>query len=169
MIGGAVLSAYGSYKSAQAARADAHARKVASQFEAEQFRVEAGQVVAAAQRTALEEGRKSKLLESRALALAAASGGGASDPTVTKLISSLAAEGAYRSEVAMYQGEERARKLRMGVAAKEFEGEQALQAGEAKADAYQIHALSSLIGGASMFGRYGGGGPAGDSALVRNA
>lgn len=108
----------------------------------------------------MEQTRQAKLLQSRALALAAASGAGASDPTIVNLIGDTGAEGAYRSAVALYQGEEQARQLRMKAEATSYEGDLALAGGEARRSAYNTSAVSSLLSGSgTLFGRYGMGGP----------
>lgn len=184
---GSENSAEGSEKSAAGANAAADAaivagtrNRAAAEFKAKQLRDSSGQVFAGAQRTAMNEERKSTLLQSRALALAAASGGGASDPGVVKLISSIAGEGSYRKATALYEGEDRARLLRMQAAASDYEGQVAEEAGQlqaqayrtqgdaylSKADAYRTQGTGSLLKGAgsvasTLFGKYGGGGPAG--------
>jgi hypothetical protein len=144
-------------KASKAARQEARARKAAADFEAAQMEVEAGQALASGQRAVMNEDKATRIAESRALALAAASGAGASDTTVVKLISDIAAEGAYRASVARYQGEERARKLRMGAKTRRFEGEMGLAAGEAGARALSQQATANLlISGGGLLAKYGG-------------
>jgi hypothetical protein len=156
---GSVLSMEGHRQAGDAARVAGQRRNVASQFEAEQLEQAAGQSVAASQRDAAEEKRKADLLASRALALAAASGGG-TDGSVVKIISDLKGEGSYRSAVALYRGEEQARKLRMAGKAKRFEGALAEEQGVQEQGGHEIAGMASLFtGGASLYGRYGGGGP----------
>ena len=94
----------------------------AAQFQAAQLRSNAGQAQASAQRSAFDVDRQSQYVASAALASAAASGGGASDPTVLNLMARNAGEFAYRKSVALYQGEDRARAMNMQADAKEFEG-----------------------------------------------
>lgn len=161
---GADMAAAGARAAAARAQANAVRKKAALDFEAAQLRVQAGQSVAAAQHAAREQRRQAELVQSRAIAVAAASGGGVSDPTIVNMLGRIAGEGAYRAGLAIYEGEERARTLRMGAEARDFEGALALQAGadaieagELQADAYGIQKGASLFKGASsLFSKYGG-------------
>jgi hypothetical protein len=83
----------------------------AADYRAQQLRINAGQAQAGAQRQAFDVDRQTQFITSRALAVAAASGGGASDPTVVNLIARDAGEGAYRKQIALYQGNDQARLL----------------------------------------------------------
>lgn len=169
-IGGPLLQFVGAQQAAGAARSAAERTAQARNFEAAQMNVQAGQEVASSQREALEQKRVADLAVSRALALAAASGGGASDPGVTQILSALTGEGAYRSLVSLYQGESKARTLRMGAGGKRYESGVALEEGKQKASAYNMAGFGALAtGGATLYAKYGNGGPAkqqGDSALV---
>jgi hypothetical protein len=134
-----------------------------AQFQADQLRANAGQAQAAAQRSAAETDRQTQLILSRALAVAAAGGGGASDPTVVNLIAQDAAEGAYRKSVALYQGDDRARVLRLQADAKDYEGDSALVNGGMAAAGQSVKAGASILRGSardqSLFERLGGGWP----------
>lgn len=164
-------------KQAEAALVTGQQRQAVAGFEAAQLNQNAGQTIAASQRDAADAARGARLAESRALALAAASGGGASSPTVMNIIADLAGEGAYRRSVALYGGEERARSMRMAAAGREWEGQLALEAGEAgydtgmgvaksQIDAGNIAAGGSIVkGGLSMFEKYGMGGPASSGGM----
>ena len=126
------------------------------EVEAKQLETRAIQDVAVAQRSAQEEQRRSRIIQSRALALAAASGGSASDPTVVNIISDLAGEGAYRSAVAMYEGEDQARTDRMAAAAARYEGAgltQSAQSVQRSANYATAGTVFSSVG--SMYGKYG--------------
>lgn len=146
------------------AKADSEAiakkKRAAAEFEAAQLEQQAGQAEAASQRTSFEEGRKSTLVQSRALALAAASGAGASDPTTIKIISGIASEGAYRQNVALYEGEEKARQLRLGAMADRISGDIGAAASLAQGRAIELHAAgAALSSGASLYAKYGYGAP----------
>lgn len=159
---GGLMQVGGYSQAADASRVAGRRQNVASQFEAEQLEQQAGQSVAAAQRDAKEEKRRADLAASRAIALAAASGGGASDATVVKIIADLKGEGAYRSAVALYRGEENARRLRMAAKGKRYEGAVAEEGGQLKGSSYDTMAAASLFNtGATLFGRYGGKPPSG--------
>jgi len=128
----------------------------ASQYQADQLRQNGGQAQAAAQRTAADVDRQTQMVVSRALAVAAASGGGASDPTVVNLIAQNTAEGAYRKAVALYGGDETNRVNQMQADAREYEGKSARVAG------YVSGASNLMMAGArgkSLFDRFGGGAP----------
>lgn len=158
--GGTILNSVGYLVAGSASRQAGKSQKAAADFEAEQLRINAGQSVASAQRDALEQRRKASIVASRALAVASASGAGASDPTIMNIIADIEGRGAYNAAVAMYQGEDRARLMRMGAAAKTYEGELAEQGGKQKQAAYNMTAFgAAATGGASLYGKYGRGGP----------
>lgn len=111
--------------------------------------------VAAAQRQMLEERKQARLLESRALAVAAASGAGTGG-TVIDVISDIAAEGAYRSSLALFEGKERARQLRVGAEIRREGGDLQAEYGRQAAKAYEIGSVATLFSGAgSLYARYG--------------
>lgn len=107
-VGGQFLGALSHMRAGRAARQ-------AADFEAQQLQQNAGQAQAAGQYAAEDMATRTKLLTSRALAVAAAGGGGASDPGVVSAIAGIAGEGAYRQALALYGGDERAREM-MGAA-----------------------------------------------------
>lgn len=157
---GMFTSFVGNSQSAAAARVSAQRAQVAAQFEADQLNQNAGQAIAVSQAAAKEQLRQARLVQSRAIAVAAAGGGGVSDDTIMKLISRNAGEGAYRAAVSLYSGEEKARQLRMAATTKVFEGELNAESLNAKADAYSTTAFGGLLsGGGSLFAKYGQGGP----------
>lgn len=119
---------------------------------------QAGLIVAASQRVAAEELRQADLVSSRALAVAAASGAGAVDPTVVALLARNRGEGHYRASVALYEGEERARATRI----------QGAGAGELDTEGVMAGANAAAFGriareGLSLYARYGLGGPDADT------
>ncbi|MBV8501953.1 MAG: hypothetical protein JO006_09560 [Paucibacter sp.] len=137
--------------------------KAASDFQAGQFQQQAGQVMASSERQAFDVDLQSKYIASAALASAAASGGGASDPTVVNLMARNAAMGAYRQGVALYEGEDRARALNLQASAKEFEGKNVLENSAEVGASQVLGAGASLLKGyennASLLSKYGAGGP----------
>lgn len=168
-IASSVTGFMGANKAASAARLAAERTAAAKRFEAKQLLINAGQEQAAGQRAGFEQERQAQLIQSRQIALAAASGAGASDPTIMKLIARTEKEGSYRAAVAIYGGEEKARQLRMAAAGRQYEADAAITAGAQTAQAYQIAGVGSLLrGGASLFAKYGMGGPkgSGDSAAL---
>jgi len=171
-----VLAVVGAAKESQAQRqagktaaAIGQAQRGGAEFEAQLLEQRGGQEIAASQRAAAEERRQARYGASRAVAVAAASGAGG--PTVSRIISDIAGEGAYRSAVALYEGEERARQTRLGAISSRYEGEVAAASGQARQRAFNIGATSSVLrAGSSLLDKYGRGGPwrgRGDSSLIR--
>lgn len=148
-IAGLALQAGGGIASENAARKAASARKAAAEFEAQQLEQNAGQVMSAAQRQAFETGRTGEYTKSRALAVAAASGGGASDPTVINTIANLASETAYRKSIDLYQGEERARQLNLSAAASRYSGQIGSDVILDQGRAAETQAISGIVSGAT--------------------
>ncbi len=104
------------------------AEKKAAISDAKQLQYRAGQTRASAQRAAGEERRDARYLSSRARAVAAASGAGASDPTVVNLLADIEAEGEYNALARMYEGEESARGDQYAARARRSEGNAAMNA-----------------------------------------
>lgn len=84
-----------------------------AKIDARRLRRLAGDERATSQLAAAEERRRARLLESRARAVAAKSGAGASDPSVLNLMADLSAEGEYRALARMYEGETGAQSLEL--------------------------------------------------------
>lgn len=142
LIGGTLVEAAGTISGARS-----EAKQLKSQ--AAQLEANAGLERASSQREAIEQRRQSRLAQSRALALAAASGGGASDPTVTNIIADLEGEGEYRALSSLYEGNERAIGLENDAKARRKEAKNVKKASYFKA------ASSILKGGSSFAERYG--------------
>lgn len=135
----------------------------AAHFQAEQLRQGAESAVGAATLRASEADRMTQLQNSRALAVAAASGGGASDPGVVSLLARNAEEGAYRRQVAMYEGVSQKQAMRLAADAKDYEG----KAGEINsfenAAGSLFGATTTLMKGQArdtLYAKYGQGSPA---------
>lgn len=161
IIGGTIMQVGGSMQAAKAADRQGLQAVAFSDYEARQQEQNAGQEQAAAQRRAEIERRNARLVASRALAVAGASGAGASDPTVINAIADLEGEGAYRAGLAIYEGEDRARAMRQGAMNTRAQGQIAYQDAKSKSRAYKMQAWGSLmqgIAGVGMASKYGGGG-----------
>lgn len=125
----------------------------AAKYTAQQQEIAGSQGLAASQRTAFSETRRASLVGSRARAVAAASGAGATDPTVVNIEGDIAGQGEYNALSALYEGQEAKRTGDANAALTRFEGKQA------KTAAF-IGAGSTLLkGGTSLYDKYGGGGP----------
>jgi hypothetical protein len=160
MIAGTVISAAGQMQAADAAEKQGEAQQTALAYQANQNRIQAGQERAAAQRDMIAERRNERLVQSALIARAAASGAGASDPTIETLAGGIAAEGEYRALAALYQGETAAQALESSASARDFEASQARLAGRRAASSYRYGAFGTVLSSAgSLYDRYGGGGP----------
>lgn len=164
-IGGTLLSAKGQRDqgkaAAQQAQQTAKNELIAAEFEARQAEYLANQAIAVSHKEAFEQRRMAALLASRSLAVAAGSGASASDPTVVDIIGNIYAEGAYRSALAMYEGEEQARSLGVTAQARRLSGKSgasaAISEGRSVAKASQTSMFSTLLsGGASFAKNYSG-------------
>lgn len=98
----------------------------AANFEAKQMRTKGEQELAVAQREAMKSRRQRDQANSRALAVAAASGAGASDPTVTNIMANIDRQGTYNSLTDMYRGFQNRADLYRGAAVRKTEGRDAL-------------------------------------------
>ena len=154
--GGSLFSAFNKFSYADSA-------EQAGKLTALQMRQQASDVQAASQRTAWSVDRQGEMMASRALAVAAASGGGASDPTVVNLMAQNAGEFAYRKAVALYEGESKAQSLRYGADVTEYQAGATAASARAAGVANLFKAGTSIMSGAaaddSLFRRFGGGGP----------
>lgn len=101
---GAVLSAVGTVAGGVAANNSA-------QYEADQQEAAGKEEFADALRTADQQRKEAQLVQSRQQAVAAASGAGASDPTIVKLMTDTAGQGELNAQSALYGGEQRKRGL----------------------------------------------------------
>lgn len=156
VVVGTVLNYSAQRKAAKNERQAADDRQHAAGVEAAHMDQQAGLSIASAQRQMLEERKNARLLESRALAVAAASGAGASDTTVMNVISRIAAEGSYRSSIALYEGKERARQLNVGADIRREGGDLQADYGRQAAKAHEISSIGTLFQGAgSLYARYG--------------
>src|SRR3990167_6597653 len=132
-----LVGAFGAIQQGQAQRAAGEAQARSFQYQARLrdaqaagMEQSAGQERAAAQRAAIEQRRQGRFVGSRAQAIAAASGGGALDPSIVNLMGDLGSEADFRAATALYQGEDRARGLEYGAVLQRAAGQGDLYAGE---------------------------------------
>lgn len=118
---------------------------------ADQLDVQAGQTRAMSQRDAYEQRRQAKLVQSRGIAVAAASGAGADDPTVVNQIADIGGEGEYRALTALYNGETQAQANEQQAVSYRKAAKNAKTAGLIKAGG------TILSAGSTMADRFGGG------------
>lgn len=132
---GGVASTKANKAAAKQARRQGKAQQEMNYFEAAQMDSAAGQQTALAQRNAQEELRKSALMQSQALAIAGASGAGASDPDVNKIMGDIAAEGRLAADTHLYNGEEAAKSLKISAKMSRWQGDQARKGMSVQANA----------------------------------
>jgi hypothetical protein len=115
--------------------------------------VQAGQIRATGERDAELKRKQARLLSSRGLAVAAASGAGASDPTVVNQLADIEAQGEYNALGTLYESEDAARDL-------EYSGKLADAEGRAGAFGSLLQAggsayANTLTTGSSLRHKYG--------------
>lgn len=117
-------------------------------FESKQLRIAAGQQEAIGRLAASDERRKGELLQSRALAVAGASGAGVSDPDVLRVMTELAKESELAAQMREYEGQDAANKLRLNAKISEWEGDRAEEGAGVSADSFrqQAGAMRSRVG-----------------------
>lgn len=128
MSGLELLGAFGSVLSGVGTIAAGAAEKQSADFEAAQMEQKAKEEVAASQRDAIAKRREGAILNSRAQALAAASGGGAGTdaPTIVKLMGQTAGQADYNAQTAMYGGYSRSAGLMDSAKARRMSGNASL-------------------------------------------
>lgn len=145
MVASMVLMAGSTILGAAGAAQGGKAQKLAANFQAAQLEA-AGKVDnAVAQRKAEEDRRQTRLVQSRARAVGAASGGGID----FDLAGDIEAEGEYSALTSLWEGVEASKGRKAQAAAARFEGLQARKSGLLKAG------KTILSGASSMFGKYG--------------
>ncbi len=107
----------------------AYQTKKFKEKEAEAFNKAADQRLAAATHEGAQENRNREYMNSRQIALAAASGAGVDDPTVVNLNADLNTEGRYRQMARLWVGANDAEGLQFRAEAAQREADQALTIG----------------------------------------
>ncbi len=156
-IAAGVVSASNTLAAGKAEERAADARALALDTEAGQARQFAGQERAAGQRAASERRREGELLSSRALAVSAASGAGAANPTVENIVGDIGAEGEFRALTEMFEAEERAREFETVGLFRAFEARQERRAGKVARKSSKNAAFAQLLGGGANAASFGGG------------
>ena len=165
------LEIWGTHEAARMERAKGERARIAAQFNAWNSDQLASETLAASQRQALEEKRRGRYDASRALAVAAASGAAVNDPTMVRILTDAQGEAAYRAATALYEGESRARQLRIEGITGRHAGYEAEAEGASRAMGLSLQGAGRGIRAmSSLYARYGRGGPggSGDDALIRS-
>ena len=93
-----------------------------AKYEAAQMEAQGKSEQATAQRAAIEERRRKRVVQSKAQMLSASSGAGALDPGALDIVGDLEGEGEYNALAALYSGESAASALRSGATLRRYEG-----------------------------------------------
>jgi hypothetical protein len=160
MVAGSVLSAGGQIQAGNAAAAEGIAGQQAMDYRAAEERSQAQTARGVASVEASNTARDTGLVLSSARARAAASGAGATDPTVVSLESGIAGRGEINLLTQLASGEERAKGLENQANLDIYQGQQLAEAGRVQQRSSRTRALASLLSGAGgLFARYGGSPP----------
>ena len=146
-VSSTLLNAGAQSAKADAMRTVAARRKKALEFEAKQQEIAAAESSGVGMRAAQDEILKARMVNSTALARAAASGAGASDPTVMAILARTAGEGSYRAATAMYEGEAQARLDRMRAAALRYQADVGVADAKDAAGLTEMGVASTLLSG----------------------
>lgn len=144
---GLIAGGIGSAVSAIGAIATGSAQSAALKAQAAAEERQASEERAASQREAIVRAREARLLMSRQQAVAAASGGGATDPTVLQIMGDTAAQGDFNTQSALYEGEARGRSLEDQAAINRMQARQAKIAGFISAGSTMLSGISSFSSG----------------------
>lgn len=148
---GTVVSVVGTIASFAAAQAQADATQEAANYKAMMERRRANEERAAASRRAADRRQERDIAQSALQARAAASGGGASDPTIIKLGQGIETEGTYQALVERYIGEVRGQNLETQANLTEFEGRAKANALRAKGTIGLLSDIPGIAGNLSKF------------------
>lgn len=150
--GATILTAGSQLARGAAAQSIAAQRQRAADYEAQQLEAEAAQSRGVGMRAAQDQTLNAEMTNSTALARAAASGAGASDPTVMAIIARTAGTGAYRAALANYEGEAQARLDMTRAGALRYEGRVGVAGAAVGAQMAGIGAGATLLSGAIKTG-----------------
>lgn len=133
-----VIGAVGAIKQGQDAKTQAQAQALA-------LTNKANADAAASQRQAIDYRRQAQYAMSRGQALAAASGAGATDPTVVNILGQISGEGEYRALTSLYTGETGEQNALSDAQASRNEGDAAARAGV-------LRGVSTVLSGGTNLG-----------------
>lgn len=130
----------------------AHQVKKNKLREAQAYRDAKNRSMAGTTRDMSEEARKKELMHSRAIAVAAASGGGVDDPGMVKILGDINAEGEYRIMSRLWSGQNEAEGLIFRAEAAQREADDAYSAGIINVITAGTGAYFGAGGGKGRFG-----------------
>lgn len=111
----------------------------------------------ASQQAAAQERKKARYLRSRAIAVAGASGGGVSDPTISNILTGIETEGEMNALNELWMGDNRAKSIRAGADATRREGEARRGAAYGQSASTVLNGLGDFSeDNPTFFSKYGG-------------
>lgn len=146
----AASTAVGVYSAIQ----EGNAKQQQAQAQAVALRNQANADQAAAERNAIQSRKQASYLVSRGLALAAASGAGATDPTVVSVLGQITGEGEYHALTSVYEGRQSGQNLNA-------QSTSASNAGKAYQRAGYVKGITTVLSGGYNIGAKGGFGGSG--------
>lgn len=154
-MAGSIVQSVGTNIGATGQYLEGKSQQYAAEAEASQMERNAGQTRAQGQFAGEEEQRKARLVQSRILAVAGASGASVVDPTVLNILGKNAAEGSLAAATRRYNATTQAQDMEYRAAIRRYEG-------SAHAKAARWGAISSSVQGiGSSMSSMGGGGMGG--------
>jgi hypothetical protein len=160
---GPILTAVGAVVSAAGSIMAGNAQAAQQKFQAQQLDMKAKEERAGATRQAADQAKQQDLIISRQRALAAASGGSATDPTILDLMGDTAAQGYVQQQTTLGMGENQARGYEDAAASARASAKSARMAGYIGAGSSLLSGLGSAFDnyakGVKGMGGYGGGMP----------
>lgn len=142
-----VLTAGGQMQRGNTAVAVGQRTNLEDQFQAQQLQQNAGQEMASGEASAQSQNLQTGYIVSQALARAAASGGGTSDPTVVNNIAMLQGMGQQRAAIDRYNASSQARTMNLRAGALQFEGQQAQEDAAAAKRASDLSGFTTVLSG----------------------
>lgn len=148
-LGATVLNAGSQVAKGNAAKTVGNRRQALAEFEASQLEQSATESRGVGMRGQQSQQHQTALVASQALARAAASGAGASDPTVLSIIARTAGEGSYRAALQLYEGSAQARLDTLRAAGLRYQGDTSAADASVAAGQANMGALMAAITGGS--------------------
>lgn len=146
MLAGTGMSVFGQLQQGKA-------QEKAAKYEAQQMDANAKQVEASGQHAAIEQRRQSELLQSRAQAVAGATGFGMVDPDVLKIIGGITEEGERAFQSELFNSRSQANQMKAQAGATRYEGAQVRRATRIGAAATALSGVADAASGYKFFGQ----------------
>ncbi len=156
LIGSGVSAAgtiMGANQGADALQAGKYANLLASQYKAQEYRQAADQALAASQQQGIGQSLDKTMALSKAQAINAASGGGATDTSYINTLAGIERQGEYNKAMSLFEGETQANQLNYQAQNALIEGQNELMATDYQAQQMKkqakLAAAGTILSGAS--------------------